>query len=217
MSVTNHPGVGIEAAFFSVTQTCPEHLLPLMPSTSLEDTSPEQNGGSRSSHQSGFLVTGRSDEEKTPVQRKLEESENLRLNVWCFPVKTSASVLRQLLVERVFSVSVFYVWTKTNFQFRLHFLETPLILLIPITYPSLADVCERSVQTPSPGMNVRLFLFERTHHGGNEKWYILYMIPENKIEVLKQLHIFEFKQWLALLHSFTFTYFEINKTHLIIV
>lgn len=122
--------------------------------------------------------------------------------MWCFPVKTSASVLRQLLVERVFSVSVFYVWTKTNFQFRLHFLETPLILLIPITYPFLADVCERSVQTPSPGMNVRLFLFERTHHGGNEKWYILYMIPENKIEVLKQLHIFGFKQWLALLYLF---------------
>lgn len=81
MPVTNLPGVGIQAAFFSVTQTCPGHLLPLMPSTSLEDTSPEQNGGSRSSHQSGSLVTGRSDEEKTPVQSKLAESENLCLNV----------------------------------------------------------------------------------------------------------------------------------------
>jgi len=81
MLVTNLPGVGTEAAFFSVTQMCPEGLQPLMPSTSLEDTSPEQNGGSHSSHQSGSLVTGLSDEEKTPVQSKLAESENLCLNV----------------------------------------------------------------------------------------------------------------------------------------
>ena len=63
---------GIEGAFFSVTQTYP---LPSLPSTSLEDsTLTEQNGGTHSFHQSGSLVTGRSDGQKTPVQSKLEES-----------------------------------------------------------------------------------------------------------------------------------------------
>lgn len=70
---------GIEGVLFSVTETCP---LPSLPSTSLEDsTSPEQNGGSRSSHQSRSLVTGRSDGEKTPVQSKLEESKKFCLNL----------------------------------------------------------------------------------------------------------------------------------------
>ena len=74
MPVTNLPG--IEGALFCVTETFP---FPLLPSTTLEDsTLPEQSGGSRSSHQSGSLVTGRSNGEKIPVQSKLEESKNFR-------------------------------------------------------------------------------------------------------------------------------------------
>lgn len=108
--ITNIPG--IEGALFSVTQTYP---LASLPSTSLEDSStlPEQNGGSPSSHQSGSLVTGRSDGQRIPVQNS----------------------------------------------------------------------CELSVQVPCPGKTVRLFLFEKTHLGRNEKWFILYMIPEDKYEV----------------------------------
>lgn len=82
MSVTNFSGV--EGALFSVIETYP---LPSLPSTSLEDsTLPEQNGGNRtcSSHQSGSLVRGRSDGEKTPVQSKLEESKNFCLSLLCF-------------------------------------------------------------------------------------------------------------------------------------
>lgn len=82
MSITNLSG--IEGAFFSVAQTCPESLLPLLPSTSLEHSPPEQHGGSRSSHQSGSLVTGRSDEERTPVQSKFEESKNVCSNLLWF-------------------------------------------------------------------------------------------------------------------------------------
>ena len=83
MPVTNLPEVGIEGAFFSVTQTCPEDLLSLS-STPLEDTLPDQNGGSRNSHQSGSLVTGRSNEDKAPVQSKLEKSKNLFVKLLWF-------------------------------------------------------------------------------------------------------------------------------------
>lgn len=73
---------GIEGALFSVTQTYP---LPSLPSTSLEySTLPGQNGGGPSSHQSGSLVTGRSDGQRIPVQSKLEESRNLCLNLLWF-------------------------------------------------------------------------------------------------------------------------------------
>lgn len=43
--------------------------------------------------------------------------------------------------------------------------------------------CELSVQVPCPGKTVKLFLFEKTHQERDEKWYILYMIPEEKYEV----------------------------------
>lgn len=79
-SITNLPGT--EGSLFSVvtSQSYPERL-PSLPSTSLEDSFPDQDEGSRSSHQSGSLVSGRSNEEKTPVQSKLEESENLCSNL----------------------------------------------------------------------------------------------------------------------------------------
>lgn len=40
------------------------------------------------------------------------------------------------------------------------------------------------MQVPCPGITVKLFLFEKTHQERDEKWYILYMIPEEKYEVL---------------------------------
>ena len=55
--------------------------------------------------------------------------------------------------------------------------------LIPLTHPSFADVCEDSAQNPSPGMSVRVFLFERTHRERNELWYIMYIIPETDCKV----------------------------------
>lgn len=79
--ITNIPGT--EEALFSVTQTYP---LPSLPSTSLEDSTLPEYGGSPSSHQSGSLVTGRSDVQRIPVQSKLEESKNLCLNLlWFVP------------------------------------------------------------------------------------------------------------------------------------
>ena len=99
-SITNLPG--IERPLFSVvTTSCPERLLPSLPSTSLEDSSPEQDGGSRSSHQSGSLVTGRANEEKTPVQSKLEEFK--------FALVCSLSLKVAMLTLTRKSVFVFYI------------------------------------------------------------------------------------------------------------
>ncbi len=58
--------------------------LPMLPSISLEDNSSEQEGGSYSSHRPASLVTGRSREEKIPVQSKFEESQNTRSSLLCF-------------------------------------------------------------------------------------------------------------------------------------
>ena len=101
MPITNLPDT--EGAFFSITQTCP---LPSLPSTSLEDSNfPEQNGGGRNFHQSESLVTGRSDEEKIPVQSKLEESKDLCFNLLWFVLSIKVAMLTVALKI----VSVFYI------------------------------------------------------------------------------------------------------------
>ncbi|XP_022799482.1 uncharacterized protein LOC111337450 [Stylophora pistillata] len=45
------------------------------------------------------------------------------------------------------------------------------------------NLCHHSVQHPSAGLTVVLFLFERTHHERKEKLFILYMIPKKDWQV----------------------------------
>lgn len=48
-------------------------------------------------------------------------------------------------------------------------------------------VCDHSVQHPSPGLTVVLFLFERSHQERKEKLFILYMIPEKEQQVYETI------------------------------
>ena len=50
-------------------------------------------------------------------------------------------------------------------------------------FMSSADVCDHSVQHPSPSLTVVFFLFERSHQERKEKLFILYMIPEKEQQV----------------------------------
>ena len=76
---------GLEGPLFGVLpQSYTAERLPLvLPGESLEDNSSEQVRRCSSSHQATSLVTGRSRDEKIPVQSKFEESEFSCLNLLC--------------------------------------------------------------------------------------------------------------------------------------